>query len=141
MPEGLSGSKEKKWISKIIERFEKHQRKLKLNDKYLEKRAKEINKKYFGGKLKIKSVTFSMNQNTIFGSCTPDKGTIRLSHKARNMPKWVLDYLIIHELAHLIYHNHSKAFWKLVNKYPYAERAKGFLIAKGMEEDAKKSNA
>jgi hypothetical protein len=45
------------------------------------------------------------------------------------MPSWVQDYIIIHELAHLLHPDHSKKFWELVDQYKYAERAKGYLIA------------
>jgi len=50
------------------------------------------------------------------------------------MPSWVQDYIIIHELTHLIYPDHSKKFWETVNRYRYAERAKGYLIALGAEK-------
>jgi predicted metal-dependent hydrolase len=46
----------------------------------------------------------------------------------------VRDYVIVHELAHLLIADHSAEFWSLVDRYPLTERARGFLIAKGMEE-------
>ena len=74
------------------------------------------------------------NQNSRFGSCTPEDATIRLSHRLATMPVWVRDYVLVHELAHLIEGNHGKRFWKLVNRYPLTERARGYLMAVGMEE-------
>jgi predicted metal-dependent hydrolase len=47
----------------------------------------------------------------------------------------VLDYVIVHELAHLRYHGHGPRFRALVDRYPLAERARGFLIAKGLEPE------
>jgi len=70
-----------------------------------------------------------------YGSCTPVDGTIRISDWLANMPDWVLDYVIVHELVHLIEPSHNARFWALVARYPRAERARGFLIAKGMYED------
>jgi predicted metal-dependent hydrolase len=65
-----------------------------------------------------------------WGSCTPATGDIRLSDRLARFPTWVLDYVIVHELAHLVVPDHSADFWKLVARYPKAERARGYLIAK-----------
>ncbi len=67
------------------------------------------------------------NQNSRWGSCTPADRAIRLSRRLQGMPAWVIDYVLVHELAHLIEIGHTAAFWELVDRYPKAERAKGFL--------------
>ena len=104
------------------------------SDEALEKRAQEINRKYFNGRLRWQSVRYVTNQNSRFGSCTPEDRTIRLSHRLASMPVWVRDYVLVHELAHLIEGNHGPRFWKLVNRYPLTERARGYLMAVGLEE-------
>jgi predicted metal-dependent hydrolase len=65
-----------------------------------------------------------------WGSCTPRSGVIRISSRLAKFPDWVVDYVIVHELAHLAQADHSSAFWSLVQRYPKAERAIGYLIAK-----------
>jgi predicted metal-dependent hydrolase len=67
------------------------------------------------------------NQNGRWGSCTPADRTIRISEKVRDMPSWVTDYVILHELVHLIVPGHNARFWHLVGRYPRTERARGYL--------------
>lgn len=69
-------------------------------------------------------------QRSRWGSCTPSTSTIRISNRLAAWPPWVLDYVLVHELAHLVEFDHSPAFHALVDQYPLAERARGFLIAK-----------
>jgi hypothetical protein len=75
------------------------------------------------------------NQAHRWGSCTPSMRTIRISDRVAAFPPWVLDYVVVHELAHLLVADHSPGFWSLVDRYPLAERARGFLIAKGWDTD------
>ena len=67
------------------------------------------------------------NQQERWGSCTPADGTIRISTRLRGLPAWVLDYVILHELAHLIVPKHGPRFWRLLEAYPRTERARGYL--------------
>lgn len=67
------------------------------------------------------------NQNARWGSCTPLDRTIRLSSRLRGMPDWVIDYVLLHEIAHLVFAGHGPRFWKLLDSYPRTERARGYL--------------
>jgi predicted metal-dependent hydrolase len=80
-------------------------------------------------------ISWSDNQEWRWGSCTPASRSIRISSRLAKEPGWVLDYVIVHELAHLDVPRHDAAFWALVSRYPLAERARGFLIARGLEPD------
>ena len=80
------------------------------------------------------SIRWVDTMNERWGSCTPSTGAVRLSNRLAAFPAWVRDYVIVHELAHLTYGRHDEAFWTLVGRYPMAERARGFLIAKAGDE-------
>jgi len=73
------------------------------------------------------SVRWATNQNRRWGSCTPADGTIRLSDRLRQMPSWVVDYVLLHEVLHLIEYGHTRRFRTLLNRYPLADRARGYL--------------
>jgi predicted metal-dependent hydrolase len=135
LPAGMSTEDEQKWVDKMIERNERWQQKkfLQKSDTWLQQRAQELNKKYFDGALDF-SITFVTNQHSRFGSCTSIDKTIRIAERVKTMPLWVQDYIIIHELTHLLHPDHSKKFWKKVNQFKYAERAKGYLLAVGTGE-------
>ncbi len=137
LPNGMSDSEEKKWTDKMVKWSQRYNKKKQLNDNAeLLKRARELNKMYFDGSLDF-SIKFVTNQNTRFGSCTSATKSIRISDRLAKMPRWVQDYVIIHELAHILHPNHTKRFWEKVNQYRYVERAKGYLIAVGMSHEDK----
>ncbi|MFH1644912.1 MAG: M48 family metallopeptidase [Candidatus Omnitrophota bacterium] len=131
-----------KELSSAIERFKrlfaKRAMKKKLSEaEELDDIFKRLNREFFNGKLKAEAIKYSPNQNRIYGCCDFRKKKIRVSYRIAKMPKWVKEYVIIHEMAHLVEPNHSKRFWAIVNQYKFAERARGFLIAKGMDANDK----
>lgn len=137
MPARMSRAEEARWVETMLKRFEARSLRTSLNsDGDLQRRAIELNREYFGGRLEWNSLEYVTNQNSRYGSCSPADASIRISSVLAEMPRWVRDYVLVHEMAHLVEANHSKAFWALVNRYPLTERARGYLIAKGMEEES-----
>ena len=92
----------------------------------LEDRSRRLSKRF--ELPKATSVVWA-DQRSQWGSCTPSTGEIRISNRLAAYPPWILDYVLVHELAHLVEANHSPAFNALVARYPLAERARGFLMA------------
>lgn len=127
LPSRLSKAEEEQWIATILERLAERERRRRPSDTALLNRAHELSRRYLDGLAEPASVRWVDNQRTRWGSCTPDDGTIRLSARLRGMPAWVVDYVLIHELAHLLVPGHGPRFWKLVANYPKAERARGYL--------------
>ena len=122
---------------RVLRRKEKRET---ADDGALARRADELNREYFEGKLSWSEVRYVTNQQHRYGSCTPATGVIRISHRVAAMPPWVRDYVLVHELAHLREANHGPRFWKLVNRYPKTERARGYLMALGFENEAGESS-
>ena len=130
VPAHLNRSEEAYYVAKVRERVERRETKQQLNEgDPLLKRAAELNAEYFAGKLEIASVQFVTNQNSLFGSCSVRRKTIRLSHHLAEVPEWVRDYVLMHEMAHLIEPWHSRAFWDIVNRYPRTREARRYLNA------------
>jgi predicted metal-dependent hydrolase len=90
-------------------------------------RARELSAAYLDDRAAPTSVRWVDNMTQRWGSCTTGTGAIRLSHRLQEMPAWVVDYVLLHELAHLLEAHHNKRFWAWVDRYPRAERAKGYL--------------
>ena len=126
----MSAEEEHSYVTALVDRLERQYRSDHID---LPSRAAELATRY---RLPQPStVSWTDRQRSRWGSCSPSTGEIRVSRRLAEWPTWVLDYVLVHELAHLVEPNHSPAFHALTNRYPKAERAKGFLIAKGLYGD------
>jgi predicted metal-dependent hydrolase len=129
IPARMSAAEERHWVQVMRARLEKQLRPPAVD---LTARAATLASRY---RLpEPASIRWVDNQEHRWGSCTPADRTIRISSRMEGYPLWVLDAVIVHELAHLVEANHSPAFHDLANRYPRQERATGFLIAKGLAD-------
>jgi predicted metal-dependent hydrolase len=112
----------------MVSRLERSEQRRAPSDDDLLGRARELSDRYLGGIAVPESVRWVDNQSSRWGSCTPGDRTIRLSGRLQGMPTWVIDYVLVHELAHLIEVHHNDSFWAWVDRYPQAEKAKGYLM-------------
>lgn len=129
-PASLSEAALKDHIANLQARLEKMR--APRDDAYLEARARYLNRKYFRGDLSWESIRYSTRQERRRGSCNHTARTLLISQRLMELPQWVEDYVIVHELAHLIEPNHGKRFKALVRRYSLSERAIGFLMASEM---------
>lgn len=125
VPAGLSGEEESKLVETMVARATRRLTSVGID---LRARATELSKKY--GLPVPANIEWSDRQLKRWGSCTPSNGKIRISNRLASMPGWVLDWVVIHELAHLEVPNHGERFQSLVSRYELGERAEGYLTAK-----------
>lgn len=131
IPATMTKADEDRWVQEMVTRMA---RRAGTGAVDLDQRAAELSRRY--DLPPPASIRWADNQEWRWGSCTPMSGTVRVSSRLAGEPGWVLDYVIVHELAHLVIARHDRRFWELVNRYPLAERARGFLIARGLEPAA-----
>ncbi|WP_049580889.1 M48 family metallopeptidase [Streptomyces sp. SBT349] len=127
IPARMTADEERRWVTVMLDKLAAQEDRRILDDDALASRAAELSERYLQGRAQPDSVRWVTNQNARWGSCTPALGSIRLSHRLQGMPEYVLDYVLLHELAHLLVPGHGPGFWELVERYPRTERARGFL--------------
>jgi len=96
------------------------------SDEALARRAAALADRYVDGE-RPASIRWVTNQQKRWGSCTSTTREIRLSHRLRSVPEWVLDATIVHELAHLVHPDHSRAFHAIADRHPRQREAALFL--------------
>lgn len=124
IPAGLEPETEAGLVADLVR---KTTRRISAEGVDLTSRAAKLAKKY--GLPTPVSIEWSNRQLRRWGSCTVSEGRIRISDRLASMPDWVLDWVILHEMAHLLVPNHGPLFQQIVNQYKLGERAEGYLIA------------
>lgn len=127
IPARLSQAEEREWVAAMVDRITTSERRRRPDDAGLANRAEVLSNRYLDGLAAATSVRWVTNQNFRWGSCTPVDGSIRLSTRLQGMPSYVIDYVLLHELTHLLVHGHGEEFWSWVHRYDSSERARGFL--------------
>ena len=131
VPARLSRREIDEYVHELVARLDRRRRP--VDDIDLRARADTLSRRY--DLPRAASVRWVGNQRTRWGSCTVQTGDIRLSDRMVGWPRFVIDYVLVHELAHLVEANHSPAFHALVDRFPQAERAVGFLLAQSYPAD------
>lgn len=130
IPSRFSRQAELHWVQEMVARIgrtENRRRRGRRSDVDLFRRCRRLSEQHLGGRADPTAVRWVTSMRSRWASCTPVDRTIRVSTRLREMPPWVLDYVLVHELAHLIVPGHGTDFWSLVAAYPRAERARGYL--------------
>ncbi len=127
LPARMSRAEESHWVEVMTKRLETRDKRRRPSDTQLLARAQGLSERYLAGRAVPASVRWVTNQNGRWGSCSIDDRSIRLSHRLKGMPGFVVDYVLLHELVHLLVPAHGPAFWAELEGYPLTERAKGFL--------------
>jgi len=130
MPQWMSKAQEAEYVTSMVAKLVR-QHTAKTVD--VTSRAAELAHRY--GLPVPQSIRFVSNQANRWGSCSPTTSEIRISDRVAAFPGWVLDAVLVHELAHLVEANHSPAFHALANRYPRQERAYGYLLAMQLTDD------
>jgi predicted metal-dependent hydrolase len=129
VPARMSRAEEAQWVDTMVRRVLAGERRRLRSDEDLLARARGLSATYLDGRATPSAVRWVDNQQRRWGSCTPEDGSIRLSRRLAQMPDYVIDYVLVHELAHLIEPGHGPAFRALMATYPKLERAEGYLEA------------
>lgn len=137
VPASMTRAQEQQWVEKMLERLERSERRRRpgrgAGDDDLAARAEQLAREHLdaaapdGRWPRPTWVRWTRPMRTRWASCTPADGTIRVSERLREVPGWVLDHVLVHELVHLRESTHGPGFRALEARYPRSERAIGYL--------------
>lgn len=137
LPSWMPRAERPAMVEALVQRVLAQQPNRRASDADLERRAAMLARRYLRGAAP-ESIRWVTNQHRRWGSCSAHSREIRISDRLRVVPPWVLDAVLVHELAHLEEPSHSAAFHELAGRYPRMAEADAFLegFGLGMEHGA-----
>lgn len=126
LPSWMRAPESDEMVESLVRRVLAQQPHRRSSDDELSRRAAELADRYLHGGLP-RSIRWVSNQRRLWGSCSVASRDIRVSDRLRAVPAWVLDAVLVHELAHLEEPTHSARFRDLVDRYPRMAEASAYL--------------
>lgn len=136
VPARMTRAEEAMWVEKMVRRVLAGERRRMRSDDDLLARARALSARHLDAAAEPAAVRWVDNQLQRWGSCTPEDRTIRLSRRLDGLPDYVVDYVLMHELVHLVEPGHGPEFRALMSRYPKLERAEGYLEAVDAQQPA-----
>ena len=135
LPAHVRGSQRSELIEWLVKRARSRRPGASASDEMLAQRAAVLADRYLGG-IRPSSIRWVTNQSKRWGSCSSHSEEIRISHRLQVVPDWVLDAILVHELAHLVHPDHSESFYQMANRYPRQDEASIYLdgFALGLDQ-------
>lgn len=129
VPASMSKRDEARVVAELVAKLDAREsrRRIARTDESLARRAADLAARYVPEAPMPTSVRWVTNQNSRWGSCTPADGTIRLSHRLRDMPEHVVDAVLVHEITHLVVSGHGPSFDAVAGRHPRMAEAMAFL--------------
>lgn len=130
VPQGLSRREEAELVAGVVSKLRRRESSTQISDAALLARARKLNDEVLESRARIGSVRWVHNQRQRWGSCTQSTGAVRISSRLQEVPGYVLDAVLVHELVHtFVRGGHSAEFWSWADRAPRTERARGYLEA------------
>ena len=126
IPANVRGKDRTMFVDELVERLLTQRPQVAAGDGMLEERARLLAAQYNDGVEPV-SVRWVTNQQAKWASCSPGTKEIRVSSRLRQCPEWVIDAVLVHELAHLQVADHSPAFYEIANRHPRQDDSELYL--------------
>ncbi len=139
IPARVRGRERRDFVDELVERLMVQRPQNAGGDGALEERARSLAEQY-NDMVVPASVRWVSNQQARWASCSPGTREIRVSSRLRQCPEWVIDAVLVHELAHLQEADHSARFYEIANRHPRqvdsATYLDGYALGLGLRIEA-----